>query len=200
MKQPNKKILKDRYLAKNLSVRQIAQEVGYSESGINYLLKKYKIPKRSISEAVYIKHNPDGDPFKVLKFNADYQSFLYGLGLGLYWGEGNKNNKFSVRLGNTDPGVIKKFIEFLEKIYHVKKSKLRFGLQIFSDMPPVQALQFWVKELGASKAQFQKVVITPARSIGTYRNKTKHGVLTVYFNNKKLRDIICGMIEKIKKM
>lgn len=36
--------------------------------------------------------------------------------------------------------------------------------------------------------------------MGTYRKKTQHGVLTLYFNNKKLRDIIIGEIEKMKKI
>jgi hypothetical protein len=34
---------------------------------------------------------------------------------------------------------------------------------------------------------------------GTYRNKTKHGVLTVYFSNTKLRDIIMDAIEELRR-
>lgn len=122
---------------------------------------------------------------------------MFGLGIGLYWGEGNKSNKLSVRIGNTDPRLIKAFIRFLEQICGIHPHKLKFGLQIFSDMAPDAALQFWQKELNVLPTQFQKVVVTPARGIGTYRNKTKHGVLTVYYNNRKLRDIICNMVENI---
>jgi len=193
----SKKKLVDYYIVKKLSVAAIARKLGCSENKINYWFKKYAIPKRSISDAVYLKANPSGDPFTIKKPRTINEAILYGLGIGLYWGEGTKSNKHSVRLGNTDPMLVGKFIEFLEDIYSIKRSRLKFGLQIFSDMPPEEALKFWVSRLRVSRKQFQKIIVTPARSIGTYRHKTKHGVLTVYFNNKKLRDILCGVIDKI---
>jgi len=111
------------------------------------------------------------------------------------WGEGNKRNKFSIRLGDTDPKLIKKFLEFLVKVCGIKQYKLRFGLQIFSDAPPRRVLKFWLKELKVPSSRFQKVIVTPARSIGTDKKKSQYGVLTVNYCNKKLRNIICGMLE-----
>lgn len=61
-----------------------------------------------------------------------------------------------------------------------------------------ETLKFWMKKLEVSKKQFQKVVVTPTREVGNYRNKTKHGVLTVHFNNKKLRDIIVHAIKELQ--
>lgn len=192
----SKEKLNKLYLHKRRSSEEIAKIFKCSTHKINYWLEKYKIPKRSISEAIYIKHNPSGDPFKIKNPENPEQAFLFGLGLGLYWGEGTKSNKSSVRLGNTDPRLIKKFIEFLEKLYGIKRKKLRFGLQIFSDTSPKKALNFWQKTLRAPPAQFQKVIVTPARSIGTYRYKTKHGVLTINYGNTKLRNILVQEIEK----
>lgn len=189
--------LKQLYIKNNLSAGQVAKIFECSENKINYWLKKYKIQKRSISEAMYLKHNPKGDPFEIKEPTNIKEAILYGLGLGLYWGEGTKSNKSSIRLGNTNPKIIVKFIEFLVKIYGIKKEKLRFGLQIFSDMQPDKVLGYWLKELNVSATHFQKVVVTPARGIGTYRSKTKYGVLTVYYHNKKLRDILCGALEKL---
>jgi hypothetical protein len=185
------------YVDKKYSSAKISRIFKCSESKVNYWLKKYNIPKRSISEAIYIKANPNGDPFVVNKPRTIDQAVLYGIGIGLYWGEGNKKSKHAIRLGNTDPKLIKKFIDFLEDMYEIDSQKLKFGLQIFSDMSPIKAQRFWQKELGVSKNKFQKVIVTPARGVGNYRNKTKHGVLTVHFNNKKLRDIICGAIENM---
>lgn len=194
----SKVILKRLYVKEKKSVSIIARKFGCSEHKINYWIYKFKIQKRTISESVYLYHNPLGDPFKISAPKNLREAFLFGLGIGLYWGEGNKSNKLCLRLGNTDPKLIKKFIEFLVKIYRIQKEKLRFGLQIFSDMPPREALRFWQKELNMPETQFQKVIVTPARSLGTYRKKTKHGVLTVYYGNKKLRDIVCQMIENMK--
>ncbi|MCR4263730.1 MAG: hypothetical protein NUV98_03380 [Candidatus Roizmanbacteria bacterium] len=188
-------ILRDFYLTKKLSVSAIAKKFCVSESKINYWLFKYGIGKRSISEAIYIKKNPQGDPFrfKIPKTRADL--ILYGLGIGLYWGEGNKRNKNSLRLGNVDPNLIKAHISFLERIYSIDKSKLKFGLQIFSDVSPNIAQKFWIDKLNINLSQFHKVIVTPARGIGNYKNKSKYGVLTVYFNNSKLKKRIDNLIE-----
>ncbi len=186
------------YVLKKKSAAEIAKSFSCSVNKVNYWLSKYKIPKRSISDAVYAKWNPSGDPFSVKKINTTKLAFLYGVGLGLYWGEGTKSNQVSVRLGNTDPRLINFFIKFLNEIYQIDKNKLRFGLQIFSDMSAKQALGFWQKHLGVMSSQFyKKLVVTPARSLGTYRQKTKYGVLTIYFNNRNLRDTICGAIDTI---
>ena len=186
------------YRDEQKSASFIAQRFSCSQNKINYWLKKYKIQKRGISDALYIKHNPKGDPFVYSEPHDKESSFLLGLGLGLYWGEGNKKNKTTVRLGNTDPHLIKKFIEFLARVYHVKRKKFRFGLQIFSDMNPSAALSFWSHHLGFSRDHFGKVIVTPARSLGTYKEKTKHGVLTIYVSNRKLRDLINDQIEMLK--
>ena len=92
------------------------------------------------------------------------------------------------------------FLRFLTHLYTVERSKIRFGLQIFSDMKPGKALKFWSKFLGYDRSHFGKIIITPARSIGTYREKTKHGVLTIYVSNKKLRDLLNLQIEQLHKI
>lgn len=191
--------LADLYLNQKKSSAEIAQRFKCSEHKVNYWLAKYSIPKRSMSDAIYFKNNPNGDPFKIAKVNSFEGAKLLGLGLGLYWGEGNKKNKNSIRLGNTDPDIIKTFIEFLLKVFNIEKKKLRFGLQIFSDMLPGKVLKFWVGELkqfGIKREQFFKVTITPARSLGTYREKSKFGVLTVHFSNIKLKKILDSMLPK----
>lgn len=193
----DKEKLRNLYLDNKKSSPEIAKILNCSEHKINYWLAKHNIPKRSVSEAIYQKHNPKGDPFKIKLINSIKDAKLLGLGLGLYWGEGNKKNKNSIRLGNTDPGIIKKFAEFLVEIFAVNKSKLRLGLQIFGDMSEKMALNFWLKELkeyGINRSQFFKVTITPSRSLGTYREKSKYGVLTIHFCNKKLKNLIDSML------
>lgn len=193
----NSEELKRLYFQENLSVPEIAERLQCSPNKVNYWFKKYKLGKRSISEALYQRRNPEGDPFRFSKPTSLDEAFLLGLGIGLYWGEGNKRNRTTVRLGNTDPKLIRKFIQFLVESYGVLPHKFRFGLQIFSDMNPDKALSFWIKSLNVSKKQFGKVIVTPARGVGTYRDKTKHGVLTVYVSNIKLRDLLCQQIEKL---
>lgn len=190
--------LRKLYIRDKKSAKEVADILKCSENKVTYWLRKYDIPKRSVSEAIYQKLNPNGDPFKINKINTQKLAFLYGLGLGLYWGEGTKRDRHSIRLGNTDPVMIVKFLEFLEKMYSIKRKKLRFGLQIFSDMSPQTALNFWSREIGFPKSQFMKVIVTPSRGVGTYRHKIKHGVLTIHYGNKKLRDILCKAVDELK--
>jgi len=193
-----KYFLEKLYLNDKRSVAQIAKQLNCSQGRIDYWLDVHEIKKRSISDAQYINHNPQGDPFLLTDRKDVETAFLQGLGLGLYWGEGNKKNTHAVRLGNTDPRLIRTFLAYLKEIWNIDEKKLRFGLQIFSDMNPESALNFWAKELGVPKSTFQKVIVTKSGKVGTYREKTKHGVVTLYFHNKKLRDLICDAIEKIE--
>lgn len=189
-----KEKLEQLYIGKGKSMQEIATMFGCSVNKIQYWLKKYGIPRRSISDAVYLKNNPNGDPFLFKKPDSFQKAALFGLGIGLYWGEGTKANKNSVRLGNTDPALVEAFIMFLEVIFCLKRSQLKFGLQIFSDMTEDETLDFWIKTLTIERSQFYKTTITPYRSIGTYRQKTKYGVLTIYFHNRKLRDVLVGLL------
>ena len=192
-----KDFLEKEYLHDKKSVAHIADSLGCSQSKVNYWLLKYGIQKRSLSDAQYVKQNPHGDPFSFNSPKTNEEWFLYGMGLGLYWGEGNKKSKTAVRLGNTDPGLLRYFLDFLIKIYNIDKNRLRFGLQIFTDNDPVKVKKYWCKELKISADKFQKIIITPSVRKGTYGVKSQYGVLTIYFSNIKIRDIIVGAIEEL---
>lgn len=180
-------LLRDMYLEQKLSMKVIADKLGYSRRGVQYWMNKHGIPVRTVSEAVYQWHNPDGDPFVFRRPKTKKEAELFGMGLGLFWGEGTKSNMHAIRLGNSDPRLIKKFMEFLFTFFEVKRSDLRFGLQLFTDIDIKQALEFWVKELEVEPTQFFRPTITISGSIGTYRKKSKFGVITVHYSNTKAR-------------
>lgn len=199
---PNRKgisrdFLLDQYVKKKQSTAQIAKYVKCSENKINYWLGKYEIKKRNISDAIYELRNPLGDPFLIKKPKTLEQGILFGLGLGIYWGEGLKRGKGAVRLTNTDPKMVRKFVDFLEEFCGIDKNKLKFSVQIFNDISKEKALNYWSKELKVNENQFYKTIISKVRGKGTYKYKSEYGVIIVYFNNVKLKKIILEMIEKI---
>ena len=196
----NKALLKELYLGKSLSMMQISKHLGCSHHKVAYWMSEYGIERRNRSQAVYLINNPNGDPFAVKPPRTPNEYILYGLGVGLYWGEGTKSNKNAVRLGNTDPGIIKCYIKFLEKLCGVDKSSLKFGLQIFSDINVETALEYWTSSIGISRSQFYKPVVTKSGSLGTYRNKNLYGVVTINFCNTKLRDILVEQIAEIAQL
>lgn len=189
-------VLQRLYTQNKLSMMEIAAVLDCSHHQVVYWMKKYEITRRSISEAVYQKHNPNGDPFTIQPIDTVEKAKLYGIGIGLYWGEGTKANKYAVRLGNTDPELLNTFIRFLIELFDIDKEDLRFGLQIFTDIKQDAALEYWSTALGIHQSQFYKVHVTISGSIGNYRKKSRYGVVTVYYHNKRLRDILVEMLPR----
>lgn len=190
----SQELLTDLYRHKKKSMQEIAVKLGCSVHKVQYWITIHKIPTRTISDAVYLKHNPKGDPFVFSPPKNKEDAILFGMGIGLYWGEGTKANLTSVRLGNTDPSLLKTFIRFLTHFFRIQKGGLRFGLQIFTDIPVQQAVKYWHKHLKIQHKQLYKVTVTRSGSIGTYRKKSRYGVLTVYYHNKKLRDLLVSLL------
>ena len=188
----------ERLYNKGLSMMEIAKEVGYSLSGVKYWMDKYNILRRSRSEATYIKRNPNGDPFKVKNKLNKTDILLKGLGVGLYWGEGDKSsNNTQVRMSNTDPYLIKKFRDFLAKIYSVRERKFKYSLVMFNDGDEIKAVKFWEGHLGIKRNQLGKIVIIPPQGRGTYKEKNQFGVLTITVSNKKLKEKILEELKQI---
>jgi hypothetical protein len=196
----NKNLLEKLYLVEKLSTMEISKKLKCSVHKVNYWIEKYNIPKRTMSEAIYQKNNPNGDPFSFNEPKKSEDIFLFGLGLGLFWGEGTKKGKHALRLSNSDPILIKKYLDFLVKIYNIDKNRLRFQLQTYDDLDIKKLILFWTRQLSIKKSQFYKSTILVRRGNGTYREKMKYGVIIVNFNNMKLKSIVCSHIANIASM
>src|SRR3989344_800394 len=102
----DRSVLFNLYFNKGKSMQDIADILGCSLHKVSYWMGKHVLLTRSKSDAMYLKHNPDGDPFLLRLPKTIAEAKLFGLGIGLYWGEGTKASLSSVRLGNTDPALI----------------------------------------------------------------------------------------------
>jgi hypothetical protein len=58
------------------------------------------------------------------------------------------------------------------------------------------AMRYWMKEIGFTKQQLYKPIITRTGKLGTYRKKSLYGVLTVYYANTKLRTILSQLLDE----
>lgn len=196
----DKKSLEVLYLKDKLSANKISKNLKCSASQVNYWLVKYNIPKRNISEAIYQLNNPKGDPFLFKNPKSLKKMFLFGLGLGLFWGEGSKRNLHAVRLSNSDPALVKHFIDFLTDIYNIDRKKLKFQLQTYDDLNHEELMCFWTKYLSIEKNQFYKTTILKRRGKGTYIKKMEYGVLILNFGNVRLRNLICSEIANLQNL
>lgn len=163
-------------------------------------MTKYGITRRTWSEAVYLKLNPDGDPFKIIKTFSPENMFLYGLGLGIYWGEGEKVSAHRVRVANTDPSLLRIYIKFLQEVCQLKKSRIYYSIICFNDSSPEEAKKYWAKELNIDVGKFGKIVQIPPQGKGTYKRKSQYGVCTITVGSTKLKSWIWDELEKLKEM
>ncbi len=182
------------------SISEIGIALGCSQHKIAYWLSKHGIARRNRSDANYLKYNPDGDPFKIKHNLSPNEMFLYGLGLGIYWGEGTKTSKYSLRVSNTDVGIIKTFREFLLNICSLRKNKITYSIVSFNDIDPNVARGYWSKELGILPEKFGKITIIPKQGKGTYKRKSAFGVCTLQVSNIKLREWMMVELDALKKL
>ena len=180
--------LNNLYLS-GLSMNDIAILNNISIHKVVYWMEKYGIPRRSRSDATYTQRNPNGDPFRIIPIDSIEKAELFSLGIGLFLGEGNKRDNFQVRFANSDPNIIKIFLSFIRKICGVQEQKIKATLNIFDDRVYQACLKYWVEVTGISKNNFYKPTIRP-RKIGTYKNKSRYGTITILVGNKKLLDLI----------
>jgi len=116
-------------------------------------------------------------------------------GLILYWCEGSKALDVSA-VSNTNPEILKRFIEWITKHYGIKKEKLKMQLYLWDSINENKSKEFWSKELGLSNKSFYKTYIK--KKEGNYRkHKYLYGVCRVSFCNKKIAKIIQQDIHKL---
>lgn len=176
---------------------QISNETKFTNRSVRYWMEKYNIKRRPHSEAAYMRANPDGDPFVIKKHLNKHDVFLLGLGLGIFWGEGTKTNKNSVRIANTDPNMILKFKKFLQEICGVRSNKFQYALVCFNDTSDADAAKYWSTSLEISTQKFGKIVKIPTQGKGTYKRKSKYGVCTLIVNNIKLKNWIDTQLKNL---
>lgn len=181
------------------SLRNISLKLDCSIHKVTYWMNKYGIPRRSRSEAVYLMHNPNGDPFRIKQKLSNQDVLLLGIGIGIYLGEGNKIIRHSIRIANTDPQILTLFLRFLSEICGFRNDRISCSIVCFKDTNPELARAYWSNELQISPDRFGKITRIPSQGKGTYRKKSKFGVCTVQANNIRLTTWLRDQIQQLGK-
>ena len=99
----------------------------------------------------------------------------------LYLGEGSKKDYYRIALANTDSGVIKFFLQWLNEFLGIPKNKMKVGLHLYENMDIKKEIEFWKNELGLQKNQFYKPWIRKLKKTSfSYRESFRHGTCTLY--------------------
>ncbi|KKT82196.1 MAG: hypothetical protein A3B99_03595 [Candidatus Yanofskybacteria bacterium RIFCSPHIGHO2_02_FULL_44_12b] len=129
------------------------------------------------------------------------------IGLIIWWTEGTKAYKrkeykntwvYNIDVTNTNPEIIKLFLNFLRNDIGLDESRLRLQLQIHEGDNQEEIEKFWSKLTKISRNRFTKTIIRPAgnktgKSRGTckirYSDKKKYLVL-----DSLLKDLLIQVI------
>ncbi len=199
MNSEEKKII-DLYLDKKLSAQQIASKLSIRLSHVLWVLKKYSVPKRSISDAIsniYITKF-DKKPFKLKKKLSKKDELLKIAAVMLYWGEGTKSGG-GVVLSNSNTKMIKLFLKFLREICGVDEGRLGVTLHLYEDHIAEVLIQEWSRIIGLPVTQFHKPFLHK-KTKGSYREKSKHGTASLYYYDKKLLTLINSWTQYYSKL
>ena len=172
------------------SAREIGDIPGCSWRQVISCMNNHGIPRRSRSEATYLKANPLGDPFYIKSHLSLEEERLKALAIGLFWGEGTRRNQVAVRISNSDPELLKVFVAFLRTICNVRPDKICVELILHADVKPADASQYWSQQLRIPPSQFSKPTIIPSRGRGTSTHRVKWGTATIRVSNVRLRRLL----------
>lgn len=129
------------------------------------------------------------------ELNDNISNALFVSAVAAYWGEGDKSRGSLVRLANTDPQMIKLFMNFLLIKCSVPKDKLRLALYIYEDLDDIECRNYWSKHTGLDR--FHKTMVLPSR------HKTKklpYGTCTILVANTYLKKKLLFWIDQMPKI
>lgn len=194
------------------SYSQIKKEINVSKSTLSVWLKNYPLSDKRIRELRdwnqqrienYIKTRRLKKE-KLLKeiYKQEKQAIfplskrdLFIAGLFLYWGEGTKSSEAQIAFANTDPAMIKFFVQWIQKSLNIPTEKIKVRLHLYQDMNIEIETNFWSKNLNIEKSQFRKPYIKDSRLSGlTYKNGFGHGTCNIMIGSAILeKKIMMGL-------
>ncbi len=108
----------------------------------------------------------------------------------LYWAEGSKRD---LQLVNTDPFLIKVFIECLSAL-GITRDHLTISLRLYEDIDREKAIKFWTKETGISRDKISYIDIKK----GNKKGKLPYGMCRVRVSKGGFTlKLIYSLIEKV---
>ena len=131
------------------------------------------------------------------------------IGATLYWAEGHKRpimkngrelTSHSISLTNSDPKLVKVFLEFAIKICKVPIDKITANVRIFEHLNEENVLSYWARETNIPRKNFTKTYVGTSRSSMGKKpfNRLPYGVIQIRINNTSLFHRVMGWISGLK--
>lgn len=188
------------YTLSKLSEQQIAEGLSLPPARVRWIIRKNKIPKRSISEAIRYLHitKYKRKTYKLKDSLTAAEESLKLAGVMLYWGEGTKRGG-TVALHNSHPDLIAVFIRFLREICGVHPSRLHATLHVYPDHNISSLKKYWSDITKIPLTHFYKPYVHQ-NTKGSYKKKSQYGTLAIVYSDSKLLEVINAWIAEYSTM
>ena len=119
---------------------------------------------------------------------SDREVFIAGL--FLYLGEGNKANRNSIGITNTDPSVIKFALYWIINSLKVPREKICISLHLYGDMDVERESDYWLKELQMEKSCLRNPYIKKSLRANLDQKGYGHGTCGLFVYNTVVKENI----------
>lgn len=177
-----KEILNDLYWNKKYSISKIALLTNLLSVSIYNKLRKFDIPRRSISQS------KSRTGYKIADKLTFEEEKLKIAGVMLYWAEGTKTGN-RVEFANSDPEMVKTFLRFLRKICSIEEIRLRVKLYSYESLNIDELKDFWVRLTEIPESQFSKPYVK-AVNLGQAQRIMPYGLVHIRYSDKQLFDLM----------
>jgi hypothetical protein len=119
-------------------------------------------------------------------------------GMFLYWGEGTKTADCTTSLTNTDPSIVRFYVEWLEA-FGISRELLRVKLHLYADQNVKSVTKYWAEILQIPLSNFNKPYIKKSHLSGkTYKGMFSYGTCVVSFHDRDMYEYVMEGIRYLR--
>ena len=211
---------------RHLSYSEIRKKLGVPKSTLSYWLQEYPLTTEKILELRrkgWKKGEASRERYRITmrkkqeainqEIYKKYKKIFCGLdtdsfflaGLMLYWGEGDKRNRYRLGIANTDKDILILFIKWATRFLKVNPMDFRAQLHLYENMNIAKETEFWRNELALPKRQFYKTQIRKVRdNTYSYKGPLRHGTCSIFvLGGERKREVMMAIkafLDKARKV
>jgi hypothetical protein len=139
-----------------LPMRSVAERLKISIDVVTYVLRKLKVPRRSVREASRLAYEVKNPSYTIKKEHTPRALQLNLAGAMLYWAEGYKRDTASgIDFANSDPAMVSMFLQFLRSRYSLDMDRLHCSIYCYKNQELGSLVKFWSRTLKLSENSFK---------------------------------------------
>jgi hypothetical protein len=167
--------------SQGFSIPEISQSLGVSKTTVLRYIKNVEILPEYFAEwagkrggskkrRVKLEEEALAEGKKFVRNLTTREKLLFLC--ALYWAEGNKKDFI---LTNTDPDIIRIFVDGLRSTLNISDERFKISIRIYEDLDKDRCLDYWSKVTRVKKERFLNVNILPGKKKG----KLEYGMCRV---------------------